>query len=353
MQNYSSIPSGFSLFQSALARVTSVALNDIKSLRNCHLFFTGCSAFFGKWLTECLLWANKEYNLGIYITLLTRDVNRFLSDMPHLKQHHNLCVMQGSATDLSQLTFMPFQFAIHGVNLPNDGSPTWAARHMHTAVHATEEIMCYAHACGCKTVLLISSGAIYRLQNAQQPPFDARGFPVSQDEPIIYGNTKRFLELYARSLGNQQGITVPIARLFAFGGAYTPLIESVALGSFVSQVVQNKPIVITGDGTPIRTYLDAKDMIVWAIAILTRGGNTEYNVGSTYPITIRELAELVLTCAHKSLKNYTILGKSHHGNAPSTYIPDTSCSKALHLLETISLTECIQEMLAWYTLRLL
>ena len=145
-------------------------------------------------------------------------------------------------------------------------------------------------------------------------------------------------------------IATPIARLFAFAGAYNPLLERLALGSCVKAALQGKRIIIKGDGLARRSFLDARDMTVWTLALLARGKNTECNIGSSHDISIKELAQTVLRCANQPDSNFTVLGNATHGNAPDIYIPDISHAIRIGLTEHFTLEESIKEMISWYRL---
>jgi len=53
-------------------------------------------------------------------------------------------------------------------------------------------------------------------------------------------------------------------------------------------------ITVGGDGTPVRSYMDQRDLAPWLTTLLERGhAGQAYNVGSDAAVTIRELAHLV------------------------------------------------------------
>lgn len=348
--NAPSIPQGFSLFHEDLEQILELSKHDLLALQGCNILLTGCTAFFGKWLIESLLWADLELKLRLKLTVLTRSSKHFLEAMPHFLTRKNLHLVQGDILSLSKVDIPDFDFAVHGVNLPNDLSLSWPARHMYTAVLGTENIMTIAAQKGCRNLLLLSSGAVYGIQARQVTiPFTENSLPVDMREPAIYGNTKRFLEFYAQAKGEELGISVSVARCFAFIGAYMPLNEQNAMSSFLLHALQRRPITINGDGTPLRSFLSGRDLSIWLLAALIRGNGRIYNIGSTQTYSLHEWAKKVLFCAELPENFLTVKGQALRGNAPNAYQPDTSAIRQdLNLTETASPEKNIETTLKWF-----
>ena len=206
-----------------------------------------------------------------------------------------------------------------------------------TIVDGTHHVLEFAKTCGAKRILFTSSGAVYGPQivtvdeNAPTHPTTA------------YGRGK----LEAEKMCVDSGIPTLIARCFAFTGPHLNRHIHFAIGNFIQNCLDNEPIVIKGDGTPLRSYLYADDLVEWLFAILDRGEpGRPYNVGSPKGLSISELAETVRS-ALDTQNDIIVQGapsqKPCASRPPSTYVPVTSRAESeLGLRVTVPLAEAIR-----------
>lgn len=324
--------SRYSIPQNDLRSICQAAHDDLSQLQGARIFLTGCTGFLGKWVVESLLWAGENLDLKLRIFVLTRSATGLLDAMPHWGLHAALHLLEGDVTSWRPEAALGISHMIHGANYCNAGQEGWALKHMDTALGGTRRMLELAGHENCCTVLLLSSGAVYGLrQGGAQAPYveQEKGPQDYLREPNVYAVCKYVEEMYAAAYGQEHGICVPIARLFTFAGAHMPLQARQALGSFVNDVRRNRDIVILGDGTAVRSYMYAADMVICLLALLVRGKHgTPYNVGSNEAVSIRELAENLAAFSGKNL-TVTVLGQSASGNAPETYVPEVNTLKAL------------------------
>jgi nucleoside-diphosphate-sugar epimerase len=147
---------------------------------------------------------------------------------------------------------------------------------------------------------------------------------------------------------------VTIARCFAFVGPYLPLDAHFAIGNFIGDAIGGGPIAVRGDGTAVRSYLYAADLVEWLVTILLRGRSGQaYNVGSEEGVSIIELARRVAAVAGESSSNgplaVEVAGAPTAGAAPDHYLPD--CGRAreeLGLRETTPLEEAIRRTIRFH-----
>ncbi len=200
--------------------------------------------------------------------------------------------------------------------------------------------------------LFTSSGAVY---GSMPPaldgfPEDWSGAPSTLDVSSAYAEGKRaaeFLLTIATSRGYVNGL---IARLFAFSGTSLPRDRHFAIGNFVRDVVRSQRIEVRGDGSPLRSYLDERDMAEWLIAILKRGTpGFAHHVGSERVISIGDLAYLTADRYQKITgvsSEVVIHGQTSPLDGVSRYIPQTlETRKRLGVSQTISLEESLDSMI--------
>jgi dTDP-glucose 4,6-dehydratase len=117
-----------------------------------------------------------------------------------------------------------------------------------------------------------------------------------------------------------------------------------AIGNFIRDALWADEITVNGDGSPLRSYLDQRDLANWLTNLLHCGRPGEaYNVGSGTAISIADLAHLVRDIVSPS-KPVRILGKPVDNAVRNRYVPDVSKIKnELGLVATISLEQSIRD----------
>lgn len=109
-----------------------------------------------------------------------------------------------------------------------------------------------------------------------------------------YAAAKRDGELAIQQLG-KEGLRVSIARCFAFLGEYLPRDQHFAIGNFIEDGLNRRPIVVKANHIVYRSYMYSDDLVLWLMAIVKNSSQAcpIYNVGSDESISILELARKI------------------------------------------------------------
>lgn len=266
-----------------------------EQLEGARIFVTGGTGFFGCWLLESFLHACDRLPLNASMTVLTRSLEAFHRKAPHLAAHPAIRLVQG---DICSFHFPEGRFS-HVIHAATEAYPKDCRERpllvLDTIVDGTRRVLDFAVKAGVRRFLLTSSGAVYGPQPAgiAHVPETYRGSPAASDERAVYSEGKRVSELLCALYHREHGLECVIARGFAFLGAYMPF-GHYAIGNFILDQVQGRPILVQGDGTPVRSYLYAADLAVWLWTILVKGEPCRpYNVGSEQALSIAEVAAAV------------------------------------------------------------
>ncbi len=320
-------------------------------LRGARLLLTGGTGFIGCWMLESLLWADAALALGTEVIVLTRDPAAFRRKAPRLACHSAVRLLAGDVRTF-ELPSGKFTHVIHAAADTDAG----AAENdplavFETLVLGTRRVLETARAVDARSILLVSSGAVYGRQppDIARVPEDAATGPDPADWRAAYAEGKRAAEQIGVLHARQGAVEVKIARGFAFLGPYLPLNGRFAAGNFVRDALAGGPIVVQGDGTPLRSYLYAADLAAWLWTILLRGpSGRPYNVGSDRPVAIADLARLVSACA-PGQPRVEIRGQPAPGRPPDRYVPDTArAARELNLRPTVALEDAVRRTLDWH-----
>ena len=321
-----------------------------EGLRGRRLFLTGGTGFFGCWLLESFLYANREFNLRASATVLTRNPRAFAEKCPHLASDPAIALWEG---DVRDFTFPSgaFTHIIHAATEASASLNSTAPWQMlDTILLGTRRVLEFAATHGTERLLLTSSGAVYGRQPAEVSHIteDYPGGPDPLDAASAYAEGKRTAELLCLLGAQQAGFALGIARCFAFVGPHLPLDRHFAVGNFLRDALDGQPIMIHGDGTPYRSYLYAADLACWLWTILLAGAHGRaYNVGSEDAVSIAELAYAVASIPAPPVP--VCIARTAVPGVPATrYVPATRRAREeLGLQQQVSFTDALHRSFRW------
>lgn len=308
----------------------SAGRSEIGQNGQLRLFITGGTGFFGKSMLDCRLrhpewqWAKAEW------VILSRAPERFAAAFPQLVNQPGISLVAGDVRDFA-FPQGPFDAIIHAAT---SAVTTLSDAEMTSVIlDGARHVADFAKAADCRTVLFTSSGAVYG------PRFTPSCENDACEPATAYGKGK----LAAERLLIKAGFDAKIARCFAFTGPYLNRGIHFAIGNFIQNCLDGKPIIINGDGTPLRSYLYADDLVEWLFAILERGeSGRPYNIGSGHALSIFELAKRVRRVLG-TRNEIVVKRKPEPGAKPSVYVPEIGRAQGeLGLSVSVSLDEAIR-----------
>lgn len=313
------------------------------------IFITGGTGFFGKWLVESFLHINESLQLGAYLTILSRNPTVFLNDNPYLKKYNNLSFIKGDIVNPIKSDKV-FHYIIHAatpadavINTNNPGMM------LDCIILGTKNVLAFAKTQPVKSILYVSSGAIYGKQPGSILQIkETDGFFLDIINPLsAYAEGKRISELLCAIYAKENNVNLKIARCFSFVGPHLPLDKHFAIGNFILNVLHNNDIVVNGDGTPFRSYLYAADLTVWLWTILIAGeNNVAYNVGSDEAFTIMQIAKKV--AGYKNNVQVKIKHEPSNHYSTNRYIPSLENARLIGLKVSVGIDEAIKKTIRFY-----
>lgn len=325
-----------------------------EQVRGERIFLSGATGFFGAWLLESLLHANRLLNLNVSATVLSRDPEGFARRMPHVAADSAITLWRGNVGSFDVPDY-EFPFVVHAAAPTHADAAREPAELLHTIVDGTRHMIGFAARHNTRRFLFISSGAVYGSQpgNISHLREDYLGGPDWLEPASAYAEGKRVAEQLCAIHARQTSIQFKIARCFAFVGPHLPLDGHFAIGNFIADALAGRTISVRGDGTPMRSYLYAADLAVWLWTMLFRPNPADtnlavWNVGSPDAISIADLACIVAGEVDPGLA--VNLARTPTAGAPrQQYIPDVrKADTELGLRPIIPLREAIHRTADWY-----
>ncbi len=258
---------------------------------------TGGTGFVGSWLTEALLYLNREFELGLKITCLVRDISKaekiFAKYSPR-----ELNFVEADVAWLTELTGS-YSHVFHAATPTTDRSLKGDLGNIRASsvLGASNLVGLLGEGSKPPIFLHTSSGAVYGPQSMDLEKLSistpVRTSSFSDSISDLYARSKIETEKYVNEADSQSKILGINARLFAFMGPRLPLDQHFAIGNFISGAVTDKIVMIKGDGKSVRSYLYAAEMTCHLLFLLSAGIPGEFHVGSDNGFELSRWAQIV------------------------------------------------------------
>ena len=257
-----------------------------------RVFITGGAGFIGSHLADHYVAA------GDQVTILDNFSTGSNTNMAHLEGKvttvdgdiRNIELVESLTKDADLVLHMA---AALGVNTILE-SPLES---MSTNITGSEVVL-NAAAKFNKRIIIASTSEIYG-KNPKQPLNETDDRVVGAPQKIrwTYSDAKAIEEAMAFALHQEKKLPVTTVRLFNTVGPRQTGRYGMVVPRFVNAALKNEPITIYGDGSQSRVFCHVDDAVqaIAAIAHIDSTIGDVFNVGGTGEVTIKQLAEQVVT----------------------------------------------------------
>lgn len=220
---------------------------------------------------------------------------------------------------------------------------TFGEEMMETCSVGVSNVLRLAKFCQAK-MIYVSSAEVY----GEPEVFPQCESYCGQVDPIgprsAYEEGKRFGEALVALYVRKYGLDAKIVRVFNTYGPGMSTSDQRVIPQFVMKVLNNRKIVIYGDGRQKRTFLYVDDLVAALKLAMARGKAGEvYNVGGEEMVSIAELGAIVKKLARS---DFGTAFRPHFIDDHSARKPDTSKIRNLGWRPCTDITEGISRVLA-------
>ena len=259
-----------------------------------RVVITGAAGFIGSHLSETLL--DRDYAVVGIDNLLTGDV----SNIAHLAGRD----FQFIKHDVTNYIFVdgPVDYVLHWA------SPASPIDYLELPIPTlkvgalgTHKALGLAKAKGARFVIA-STSEVYGdpLEHPQKETYWGNVNPVGPRG--VYDEAKRFAEAMTMAYHRYHGVDPKIVRIFNTYGPRMRLNDGRAVPAFMSQVLRNQDVTVFGDGSQTRSFTYITDLVDGIIKLMLSSENDPVNIGNPVEMTIKEIAETIITMTGSSSK---------------------------------------------------
>ena len=299
----------------------------IDKFSNTEVVVAGSTGFIGSWITAALDHANHHYGSKIKITGLSRG--------PSQIQKEKYPTSNFMQVDVSKSPMRLNSNPSCIINGATPSSPTHggedALQVLSASIEGTQNLINLANSKDSCTFINLSSGIVTK----RERDLDLNLSNI-KDAYLEGKRTSEKLVEEATSKGNILGKNF---RLYAFAGPGISLTDHFAVGNFINDAIQNKPITIKGNPDTTRSYLYPTDLVSNIFDCASNDGAEVVEIGSSLRTTMFELANLV----NRVLNNSGINQVENFVDADE-YLPNGNFSVTD---QKVSLEEAISRWGSW------
>jgi len=255
---------------------------------------TGGAGFIGKYLVRSLLGNDDSVTIFDNVSNSTKDSISSLVDI-------GAKVIEGDLTNTLDIenAVKDQDIVIHlAAKISVSESIKNPAETFQVNVDGTKNVLAACEKNHVKKLIVSSSAAVY----GEGSP-NVKLTEESKTNPISpYGESKVKMEQEIREFESKHGIDCIILRFFNIYGIGQSSEYAGVITKFMERIIQEKPLEIFGDGLQTRDFVAIDDVTSSIHNAISHSKSRTYNIASGRVVTIKELAELMVSISGKKLE---------------------------------------------------
>ncbi len=311
------------------------------NIREKRIVITGAAGFIGSNLTDSLL------EQGAEVIGIDNLFNGRMENLNEAFKHNKFKFHKGDIRDLNFLldVFEGIDIVYHlaaftsvpqSIKMPENCNDV--------NVNGVLNVLNAARRMDVEKIIYASSSSVYGDTPTLPKREDMRRLPISP-----YGVAKLTCEAYMQVYHKVYGLKTTSLRYFnVFGPRQKDSTYSGVIAIWLGNIIRNEDLTIFGDGTNSRDFTYIKDVIQANLLVAKQEVAGEiFNIGAGSPITLTNLAKLILKLTHKEhLKiKYTL---PRPGDILHSYADISKANRLLKFEPKYSQEKGLEDYLKWY-----
>ena len=299
---------------------------------------TGGAGFLGSHICEYLLRKGNE------VIAMDNLITGNTDNIAHLQGDHFEFIKH----DVTEYIYCPgrIDYVIH---FASPASPKdyleWPIQTLKVGALGTHKALGLAKDKGA-TFLLASTSEVYGDPQVHPQKEDYWGHVNPVGPRGVYDEAKRFAEALTMAYHRYHGVDTKIVRIFNTYGPRMRPQDGRAIPAFVPQALRGEPITVFGDGSQTRSFCYVDDLIEGIYRLLISEEHEPVNIGNSHEMTIKELAENIITITGSKSK---IAYKALPVDDPKVRQPNIDRAKTILGWEpVVSLRDGLEKTVAWF-----
>lgn len=294
-----------------------------------RVLVTGGAGFIGRHLVRFLL------KKGLSVTIFDNFSNSKKNSVSYLAEL-GATIIEGDITKLQDVSnaIKDHDVVIHlAAAISVEESIKNPSETFHINVDGTRNVLVACEKNHVRKLVVSSSAAVY----GEGSP----GIKLTENSKINpispYGESKAMMEQEIKEFISKYNINCVILRLFNVYGIGQSSEYAGVITKFIKKIAMNKSLEIFGDGMQTRDFVAIQDVVDSIYDAILNVKNGIYNIASGKAVTIKELAEFMISLSGKNLKIQYVNPKK--GDIKYSQADISLAKKELHYAPKFGLAE--------------